>query len=99
MTGEITLRGHVLPIGGLRDKLVAAHRAGLKRVLIPRDNEADLAEVHDFVKRDLEIIPVAHMDEVLPLAFVEPLSAEGPRITATSDGAGPSGEQQAAAGE
>ncbi|HOF86880.1 MAG TPA: endopeptidase La [Armatimonadota bacterium] len=96
MTGEITLRGHVLPIGGLRDKLVAAHRAGLRRVLIPRDNEADLAEVHDFVKRDLEIIPLAHMDDVLPLAFVRPLSADGPRITATGDGAGPSGAQQAA---
>jgi ATP-dependent Lon protease len=99
MTGEITLRGHVLPIGGLRDKLVAAHRAGLTRVLIPKDNEADLADVHDFVKRDLEIIPVEHMDEVLPLAFTHPLSADGPAITATDGTPSPSGKQQAAEGE
>ncbi|HOS44375.1 MAG TPA: magnesium chelatase domain-containing protein, partial [Armatimonadota bacterium] len=77
MTGEITLRGHVLPIGGLRDKLVAAHRAGLKRILIPRDNEPDLAETPDFLKRDLEIHPVEHMDEVLPLAFTRPITVDG----------------------
>jgi ATP-dependent Lon protease len=82
MTGEITLRGHVLPIGGLRDKLVAAHRANLKRVLIPNDNESDLADVPDLIKNDLEIIPVEHMDQVLPLAFSRPLKAEQPQITA-----------------
>jgi ATP-dependent Lon protease len=97
MTGEITLRGHVLPIGGLRDKLVAAHRAGLKRVLVPKDNEPDLAEVHDFVKRDLEIVPVAHMDQVLPLAFVQPLNAGTDHVTA-EEHPGTSGEQQAAQG-
>ncbi len=73
MTGEITLRGHVLPIGGLREKLVAAHRTGLKQILIPADNEADLAEVPDFLKQDMQIIPVKHMDEVLSLAYVTPL--------------------------
>ena len=78
MTGEITLRGHVLPIGGLREKLVAAHRAGLKRVIIPKDNEADLAEVPDFLKQDLEIRPVEHMDEVLPLAFSKPIADQRP---------------------
>jgi ATP-dependent Lon protease len=82
MTGEITLRGHVMPIGGLRDKLVAAHRANLKRVLIPFDNESDLAEVPDLVKQDVEICPVQHMDQVLALAFSRPLQAAQPVITA-----------------
>jgi ATP-dependent Lon protease len=99
MTGEITLRGHVLPIGGLREKLVAAHRAGLKLVLIPRDNESDLAEVPEVLKRDLDLHPVGHMDEVLPLAFTQPLQARQTEVTATRDGAPPAaGEQQAAAG-
>ena len=87
MTGEITLRGHALPIGGLRDKLVAAHRAGLKRILIPHDNTPDLVDVPEVVKHDIEICPVKHMDEVLPLAFVRPLTAEQPIITATLDDA------------
>jgi ATP-dependent Lon protease len=78
MTGEITLRGHVLPIGGLREKLVAAHRTGLKQILIPADNEADLAEVPAFLKEDMKIIPVKHMDEVLSLAYVTPLKAMPP---------------------
>jgi len=95
MTGEITLRGHVLPIGGLRDKLVAAHRAGLKRVLIPKDNESDLVEVPDFLQRDLQIVPVEHMDEVLPLAFTRPLSASESPITAAKHPP-ETGEQQAA---
>jgi len=85
MTGEITLRGHVLPIGGLRDKLVAAHRANLRRVMIPKDNESDLADVPDTIKHDLEIRPVEHMDEVLQLAYVRPLKVEQPQITATTD--------------
>ncbi len=99
MTGEITLRGHVLPIGGLREKLVAAHRAGLKRVLVPFDNTSDLAEVPDFLKREMELCPVSHMDQVLPLAFVHPLLAEQPPITAAGDDLGPSGAAQAAAPE
>jgi len=65
MTGEITLRGRVLEIGGLKEKLLAARRAGIKRVLIPHDNEKDLEEIHPTVKNVLEIFPVSHMDEVL----------------------------------
>ena len=65
MTGEITLRGRVLPIGGLKEKLLAALRGGLKKVLIPEDNAKDLAEIPDAVKNGLEIVPVARMEEVL----------------------------------
>jgi ATP-dependent Lon protease len=70
MTGEITLRGRVLPIGGLKEKLLAAHRAGLKTVLIPAENVRDLSIVPDRVREELEIIPVKSMDEVLDLALV-----------------------------
>jgi ATP-dependent Lon protease len=70
MTGEITLRGRVLPIGGLKEKLLAALRGGIKRVLIPEDNAKDLAEIPDNVKSGMEIIPVARMDEVLRHALV-----------------------------
>jgi ATP-dependent Lon protease len=69
MTGEITLRGEVLPIGGLKEKLLAAHRGGIKRVLIPKDNEKDLAEVPDSIKNGLEIKAVKWIDEVLALAL------------------------------
>ncbi|EOD54514.1 endopeptidase La [Aeromonas molluscorum] len=69
MTGEITLRGEVLPIGGLKEKLLAAHRGGIKRVLIPKDNERDLEEIPANVKQDLEIYPVRWIDEVLELAL------------------------------
>jgi len=85
MTGEITLRGHVLPIGGLREKLVAAHRAGLKLLIIPADNAPDLAEVPDFLKQELDIHPVEHMDKVLPLAFAHPMHANQAVITATAE--------------
>ncbi len=74
MTGEITLRGEVLPIGGLKEKLLAALRAGLKTVLIPHDNCRDLKEIPQNVKENLEIIPVKWIDEVLELALVKPLS-------------------------
>lgn len=70
MTGEITLRGRVLPIGGLKEKLLAALRGGLQTVLIPKDNEKDLAEIPENVKRGLEIIPVSTVDEVLEKALV-----------------------------
>ena len=70
MTGEITLRGRVLPIGGLKEKLLAALRGGIKRVLIPEDNAKDLADIPDNVKSGLEIMPVARMDEVLKQALV-----------------------------
>jgi ATP-dependent Lon protease len=73
MTGEITLRGRVLPIGGLKEKLLAALRGGIQTVLIPKDNEKDLADIPDNVKRGLEIIPVTTADEVLDLALVRKL--------------------------
>ncbi|MBT5107907.1 MAG: endopeptidase La [Rhodospirillaceae bacterium] len=73
MTGEITLRGRVLPIGGLKEKLLAALRGGIKTVLIPKDNEKDLAEIPDNVKKGLKIIPAAHVDDVLKEALVQPL--------------------------
>jgi ATP-dependent Lon protease len=73
MTGEITLRGRVLPIGGLKEKLLAALRGGLKTVLIPKENEKDLAEIPDNVKRGLNIIPVGTVDEVLLNALTGPL--------------------------
>ncbi|NHO31976.1 endopeptidase La [Acetobacter fallax] len=70
MTGEITLRGRVLPIGGLKEKLLAALRAGIKTVFLPKDNEKDLAELPDAVKKHLELIPVSHVDEVIDRALV-----------------------------
>jgi ATP-dependent Lon protease len=73
MTGEITLRGRVLPIGGLKEKLLAALRGGIQTVLIPKDNEKDLADIPDNVKRGLEIIPVTTADEALDLALVRKL--------------------------
>ena len=69
MTGEITLRGQILPIGGLKEKLLAAHRGGIKRVVIPKENERDLKEVPDNVKADLDIVTVAWMDEVIDKAL------------------------------
>jgi ATP-dependent Lon protease len=75
MTGEISLRGRVMPIGGLKEKLLAALRGGLKIVLIPKENERDLPEIPDNVKKGLEIIPVSTVDEVLAKALVKPLVA------------------------
>ncbi len=72
MTGEITLRGEVLPIGGLKEKLLAAHRGGIKTVIIPKENERDLKEIPDNVKADLAIHPVKWIDEVLSLALEQP---------------------------
>lgn len=72
MTGEITLRGRVLPIGGLKEKLLAAHRAGIKTVLIPAENERDLELVPEHVRSEMEIVPVECMDDVLTRAFVHP---------------------------
>ena len=73
MTGEITLRGLVLPIGGLKEKLLAAHRAGIKKVLIPTDNQKDLVEVPKTILDNIEIIPVKNVEEVLKIALVKPL--------------------------
>jgi len=84
MTGELTLRGRVLPIGGLKEKLLAALRSGLKTVIIPSENEKDLAEIPDNVKKGLEIRPVATMEEVLKIALVRqptPIVWEEPEDT------------------
>ncbi len=75
MTGEVTLRGRVLPIGGLKEKLLAALRGGITTVLIPQENEKDLADIPANVKEGLTIIPVSHVDEVLKLALTESLEA------------------------
>jgi ATP-dependent Lon protease len=71
MTGEITLRGTVLPIGGLKEKLLAAHRGGIKTVIIPSENEKDLADIPKNILRKLDIRPVSTIDEVLEIALVE----------------------------
>ena len=73
MTGEVTLRGRVLPIGGLKEKLLAALRGGITTVLIPQENEKDLAEIPANIREGLEIVPVSHVDEVLRLALTQPL--------------------------
>jgi len=96
MTGEITLRGRVLPIGGLKEKLLAALRAGIKRVIIPEENAKDLADISDEIKSDLEIIPVSRMDEVLELALVrkpEPIvwTEEDNSAAVSGDKKGPAG--------
>ena len=78
MTGEITLRGEVLPIGGLKEKLLAAHRGGIKTIVIPEENEKDLVDIPDNIKAQLEIRPVRWIDEVLEIALTEmPTPLEG----------------------
>jgi ATP-dependent Lon protease len=89
MTGEITLRGRVLPIGGLKEKLLAALRAGIKTVLIPEENVKDLAEITEEVKAKLAIVPVSRMDDVLKAALVkmpDPIAWE-PEPQVAGDGA------------
>ena len=73
MTGEVTLRGHVLPIGGLKEKLLAAHRAGIKKVIIPEDNKKDLIEIPKNILGNIEIISVKSVDEVLKIALTKEL--------------------------
>ena len=87
MTGEITLRGRVLPIGGLKEKLLAAYRAGIKTVLVPKENEKDLKELPPKVLKQLRVIPVEHMDEVLKEALL--LKSPGSLFTETKKGKGP----------
>ncbi len=74
MTGEITLRGNVLPIGGLKEKCLAAHRGGMKRIMFPKENEKDVEEIPETIRKDLELIPVDHVDKVL----FEALKCDGP---------------------
>jgi ATP-dependent Lon protease len=90
MTGEITLRGEVLPIGGLKEKLLAAHRGGITTVLIPKDNEKDLVEIPKNIKSGLEIISVRWIDEVISVALekmpeLDAVGAEEVSTTATTD--------------
>ncbi|WP_173931613.1 endopeptidase La [Chelativorans sp. Marseille-P2723] len=94
MTGEVTLRGRVLPIGGLKEKLLAALRGGIKKVLIPEENAKDLADIPENVKNGLEIVPVSRVGEVLeqalvrmpePIEWVEPVDAPAPAIDAADD--------------
>jgi ATP-dependent Lon protease len=89
MTGEITLRGRVLPIGGLKEKLLAAARGGIKTVLIPEDNAKDLTEISDAIKGGMEIIPVSRLDEVVARALVRvPVPIvweEDPKVAVTPD--------------
>ena len=73
MTGEVTLRGHVLPIGGLKEKLLAAHRAGIAKVIIPEDNKKDLVEIPKNILDDIKIDTVKTVDEVLKIALVKEL--------------------------
>jgi ATP-dependent Lon protease len=74
MTGEITLRGKVLPIGGVKEKLLAAHRAGITNIVLPKDNEKDLADIPKNVLDSLNVYMVETMDEVLNIALAEPLN-------------------------
>ena len=73
MTGEVTLTGQVLPIGGLKEKLLAAHRAGIKQVVIPKENEKDLADMPKKIIDDIKITPVEYADEVLKIALTKEL--------------------------
>ena len=81
MTGEVTLRGRVLPIGGLKEKLLAALRGGIKKVLIPEENAKDLPDIPDNVKNEIEIVPVATMDEVVKHALTKPVTPLDPETT------------------
>ena len=97
MTGEITLRGEVLPIGGLKEKLLAAHRGGIKLVLIPEENVKDLAEIPDTVKNALEIVPVRWIDKVLELALEHapvPLPEDEAKAAPVTPNADASGKQE-----
>ena len=88
MTGEITLRGEVLPIGGLKEKLLAALRGGIKQVIIPQENVKDLIEIPDNVKNKLEIIPVRWIDKVWEIALEsqpEPITEEAAAIAVAAE--------------
>jgi len=95
MTGEVTLRGKVLPIGGLREKTLAAHRGGIKTFLLPKRNAKDLSELPDVVKKELELIEVSHLDEVLEIAF----APAGTKRTRTASSGSPKGSVETPDGE
>jgi ATP-dependent Lon protease len=90
MTGEITLRGKVLPIGGVKEKLLAAHRSGLKTIIVPKDNEKDLADIPKNVLDSLDVYMVESMDEVLKIALAGPLRGLAVAPPADADIAGDS---------
>jgi len=71
MTGEITLRGKVLAVGGIKEKVLAAHRAGVRKILLPKENEADISEIPASVRKELEFVLISHMDQVLQEALVK----------------------------
>jgi ATP-dependent Lon protease len=70
MTGEITLRGRVLPVGGVREKVLAAHRAGLKKVILPKQNMKDLIDIPKRARNRIEVVPVEHINDVLQVALI-----------------------------
>ena len=87
MTGEVTITGQVLPIGGLKEKLLAAHRAGIKEVLIPKDNKKDLADIPKKVKEDIKLTTVEIVDDVLKIALTKELKrTEWVEVDKLSDG-------------
>lgn len=94
MTGEITLRGEVLPIGGLKEKLLAAHRGGIEVVLIPQENEKDLAEIPKNIKDKLTIVPVKWIDQVMEHALVRMPMPEAASGEPKTDPKTPSDEQK-----
>ena len=94
MTGEITLRGLVLPIGGLKEKLLAAHRGGIKKVLIPEENKKDLIDIPEVIKKNIEIILVKNVDEVLKHALTKSLK----KVEGTEVEQNPTKSTQAVAG-
>ena len=95
MTGEITLRGKVLPVGGIKEKVLAAHRAGIKRVILPERTMADLEEVPQEVRDDMEFVPVTKMDEVLLEALETPEKLDIKRPKPPKESKKKSGEKSA----
>ena len=85
MTGEITLRGRVLPIGGLKEKVLAAHRAGIKTVIMPKENEKDVREIPKVVRNNIKLVPVSHMDEVIPVALLNAVNVADVKGDAPQD--------------
>jgi ATP-dependent Lon protease len=92
MTGEITLRGKVLPIGGVKEKVLAAHRAGVTNIILPRDNEKDLADIPKNVMDTLDVHMVSTMDEVLKIALAQPLPARIPAAPVVAEVTEPAGD-------